>query len=120
MPTAEELYGTLIDLADELDGTTDEKVTCPNCGQFAHPKWWPSGYYDDRERLNPALWSHARSCGDPQPQPAKKQKTAPSSSGGSGGGNGGGNGGGGNKRARMWGVLGEMQDKLDEFRELLK
>ena len=64
---AEQLYDRLLELADdmqaEIDGTVKTgRVDCPLCGRHAHSRPWPTGYDDERQRLDQALWSHAARC----------------------------------------------------------
>ena len=123
----------LLDAADAVDAdqhlspvATEDKVVCPNCGEYAHPRWWPSGYNHQRDRLNPALWSHAVACGDEPP--AKRQRSGSGGGGGgggrgpSGGGGGGssGGGGGGSNAKQIEKLLDEAQAKLDAIRKLTK
>ena len=121
----EELYDQLLELADdmqaEIDGTVKTgRVDCPLCGRHAHSRPWPTGYDDERQRLDQALWSHAARCSGA----AKKRKTA-DASGGSGGSGGCGGGGGSSSRGdkvkkEILKTLDAAQQQLDAMQQHLE
>ena len=109
MPTAEEIYHRLLEIADENDAADlDEKVICTYCGKEAMKKY-PSRY-DLREQLDQALWSHASSC----PGCAKRAKLSPP-----GGGGGGGGGGDDKKVAKALEMLDTAQTMIDQAKDIL-